>query len=239
MSEHPSLSAADFIAECDWALEKLDKLRKQSWGVPVGVIAGDGILSPHPLPRSGRYEGRELLRLLVHYAVLLGPDVSLPPATMADVDGLKDPLTAIMLVKQLRGWAARLRLAEAALPEPPKQGDSAKPKTKRAGRPRKGESDAEQLIIAALVEHHKYESGLGRRGGGSVGNYDPAKLAALAKGCDRSTVSRFFKAKFGDRGHKGYVAACRGRKIGELLAKWQGELPERTSGLRGDEREDD
>jgi hypothetical protein len=100
---------------------------------------------------------------------------------------------------------------------------------RRAGRPRKEETGKYPLVIGALEEHHRYQER------GSVENWDAAtlgKLASLASG-DRvkvsaSTVSRFFKDKFRNRGYKGYVSACNQRTIqhiGLLLMLWRGELP--------------
>jgi hypothetical protein len=117
------------------------------------------------------------------------------------------------------------------------EGKSDKGSARRTGRPRKGESNKERLVISALVKHHRYQPG------GSVGNYTPAKterLAELASGKDIkvsvATVSRFFKRRFPqhDRGYDGYVAACNRDarcSIGMLLALWQGEVPEHLAGL--------
>ena len=41
-----------------------------------------------------------------------------------------------------------------------------------------------------------------------------------------AAISRFFAAKFGKAGYKGYKAACTNEKIGLLLAKWQGDTNE-------------
>jgi hypothetical protein len=124
-------------------------------------------------------------------------------------------------------------------------GGSVPPAKRRTGRPRKGESDKERLVVAALVAHHKWQPG------GSVGNDTPAKTRQLArlasdkrKGVEVSvaTVSRFFRKKFPGRGHKGYEAACVRGEIGALLARWQGDVPEhladllpRESGRAGDD----
>ena len=109
-------------------------------------------------------------------------------------------------------------------------------KKKRGGRPRKEEARKNTLVIAALASHHQYESG------GSVGNYTPAGVKELAKAHAPSltdaAVSRFLKKQFGDRGHKGYVAACHPNAtvgIGQWLARWQGELPTRNRDLTADE----
>jgi hypothetical protein len=108
---------------------------------------------------------------------------------------------------------------------------------KRTGRPRKGESRKEQFVIGALVHHHGYQPG------GSIENYEPAKvqqLADLASGeqveVSVATVSRFFKRKFPnhDRGYDGYVAACNRDArlgIGMFLALWQNDVSERLAAL--------
>jgi hypothetical protein len=102
---------------------------------------------------------------------------------------------------------------------------------RKTGRPRKGETDKERLVIAALTKHHDLE-------GRSVGNYEPAKTRTLAKlasskrvSVSVATVSRFFKQKFPDRGYKGYENACRNEKIGKLLAYWNGDLNEHRPDL--------
>ena len=112
---------------------------------------------------------------------------------------------------------------------------------KRSGRPSKGEPDKSDLVLAAFVLHHQYESG------GSVGNYEPAGVRALAdawnknrknkEGAKLSTaaITRFLQDKFGKKdAHKGYKAACSGKRIGRLLAEWQGEPTECDSGYRDD-----
>ncbi|NUQ64368.1 MAG: hypothetical protein HUU20_18025 [Pirellulales bacterium] len=109
---------------------------------------------------------------------------------------------------------------------------------KRTGRPRKDETDKSELLIDALAIHHQYESG------GSIGNDEHAtvrNLADLASDEKRgvkvsiATVSRFFHEKFPGHGHKGYVVACRTKKIGSLLALWQGEGMERHPDLLNEE----
>jgi hypothetical protein len=108
------------------------------------------------------------------------------------------------------------------------------PAKRRTGRPRKGETDKERLVLAALVAHHNWQPG------GSVGNDTPAKTRQLAKlASDKrkrvevsvATVSRFFRKRFPGRGHKDYEAACVRGEIGALLAKWQGDEPEHLAGL--------
>lgn len=103
---------------------------------------------------------------------------------------------------------------------------------RKVGRPSKEETSKDTLAIAAFAIHHQYEAG------GAVGNYDPANLGKLAEqheGLTRSTLSRFLKKKFGERGHKGYVAACTAEKIGSFLAKWQGDTPSGMHGLNEEE----
>ena len=103
---------------------------------------------------------------------------------------------------------------------------------KRTGRPRKGETDKDAQVIAALARHHQYEPG------GSIGNFDPATVRGLAKrgsGFSVATVTRFLKSKFGESGHKAYAAACRSRRIGPLLAKWNGDQCQNHAELRDDD----
>ncbi len=112
--------------------------------------------------------------------------------------------------------------------EPTKDG----PTARRTGRPRKGESSKDMLVVAALAKHHQYESG------GSIGNYEPATVRGLAKpgsGLTTAAVSRFFRKKFDERGHKGYVAACTSKKIGPLLAAWQHDVPTEMADLLAEE----
>jgi hypothetical protein len=124
-----------------------------------------------------------------------------------------------------RRWEeARAVVERLAAREP----EAAKRKT---GRPRKGETDKERVVISALDIHHK-------RQGLSVGDDTPAKVRALARlASDKhvqvsvGTVSRFFKKKFPDRGYKGYETACIHGRIGALLARWQGEDAERHADL--------
>jgi len=140
----------------------------------------------------------------------------------------------------------RARLLKPALPN---DGSGSKPGAgggqpakRRTGRPRKGESDKEWLVIGALAVHHEWQTG------GSVGNDTPAKTKPLAKlasdehvTVSDATVSRFFTKKFPGRGYKGYRAACVNGTIGTLLASWQGEMPKHQAGLMPHEsgREDE
>lgn len=105
-------------------------------------------------------------------------------------------------------------------------------KKNRTGRPRKGETDRDTLVIAALAAHHQYvSSGAGKI---HIGNYNPATIRGLSKattGLSTAAISRFFTKEFTEKyrpGHQGYVAACNrdNNKIGLLLAKWQDDLPE-------------
>lgn len=106
---------------------------------------------------------------------------------------------------------------------------------KRSGRPRKGDTDKQAIVLSLLVVHHQYEAG------GSVGNYEPIELKDLARRMNsksKSTGSRFFKSKFGERGYKGYTNACARKEIGRLLAEWQNETSdERHDPLWTDEGE--
>jgi hypothetical protein len=106
----------------------------------------------------------------------------------------------------------------------------------RTGRPREGETDKEQLVIAALMKHHGYQSDR------SIGNPTPAKTAQLAKlasgkqvQVSDATVSRFFKKKFPGRGYKGYTNACVRGEIGMKLAVWQGDILEAHADLLSEE----
>jgi hypothetical protein len=147
------------------------------------------------------------------------------------------------LPDELKQAAEALAGAEPA-PPPDSEPQGGRP-ARRTGRPRKGESDKERLVIGALVKHHRYQPG------GGIGDYTPAKtkrLAGLASGKDVkvsvATVSRFFKKKFPVLGYKGYEAACnRDAKvnIGMYLALWQGDVAERLADLLPHEsgREDD
>ena len=103
--------------------------------------------------------------------------------------------------------------------------------TRSSGRPRKGETGADRILIALLADHHKWSHG------GVVENYTPAGYRQLQdksrlgnnRGISTASISRFFKKKFGERGKKGYLAACnKGARegIGQLLTKWQNEVPE-------------
>lgn len=104
---------------------------------------------------------------------------------------------------------------------------------KRTGRPRKGETDKGAVVIAALARHHEYESG------GSIGNYEPANLTALAnahKGdLSKAAFTRFLESKFGKPAYKRYTVVCQKREIGRFLALWQGDVSEGHFDLRPDE----
>lgn len=124
-------------------------------------------------------------------------------------------------------WWAKELLALVALAE-----IRSKP-VKRTGRPRRGETDKDTLVISALAAHHRYEPG------GSIGNYEPAGVTELSqahKG-DPSTaaISRFLKRKFPDSGYKSYVTACTREEIGYHLARWQDDVAEGHFDLRPEE----
>lgn len=125
-----------------------------------------------------------------------------------------------------------------------KQRQSKEQPLKRTGRPVKGETGRDMLVVAALAKHHNYRSG------GSIGNYTPASVRGMCEAYNKeagsskphlttAAVTRFFQKQFGaDRGHKGYVAACNKNApvtIGMLLAKWQDELPSQQPTLTDDE----
>jgi hypothetical protein len=147
-----------------------------------------------------------------------------PPYVVAtDRGGLTETLK--LLTWTIR-WCRRQMDKPHEAPSPPT------PAKRRARRPRKGESDKHQLVLAALVKHHGYQLN------GSVEDYTPAKtaiLAQLASGenvtVSPSTVSRFFKQKFPGRGYQGYYLACVNGQIAPRLALWQGEIPERCPDL--------
>lgn len=183
----------------------------------------------------------------LHSAVIarLEVDLPLPMNDMIEQDEQRVAMAVQALLKLSPEYWSRLCHAERkpwleqvlALQWQEKQ------RTNRTGRPRKGESDKEQLVIGALVRHHCYQPG------GSITNYEPAKtsqLSALASNehvqVSGATVSRFFKRKFTNPnclGHKGYAAACNrdaSVNIGQLLALWQGEFSEQhLAALRPDD----
>lgn len=132
--------------------------------------------------------------------------------------------SGIVLEKEGRAVLARRRL------QPTEEGKPRGQPTKRAGRPNKGDTDKQLLVLGHLLAHHQYEDG------GSIGNYEPAKPEKLAEGTSTATVSRFFKSKL-DRGYKGYANACARKQIGRLLAEWQGDLTERRPEGRREEEE--
>jgi DNA-binding MurR/RpiR family transcriptional regulator len=70
-------------------------------------------------------------------------------------------------------------------------------------------------MVAALLAHHGYESG-------SVLNWEPATIAALAKlaGVSTSTASRWLANIFGadkGEGYERYRAACQGGLLATVL----------------------
>jgi hypothetical protein len=102
---------------------------------------------------------------------------------------------------------------------------------KRTGRPRKGETDKERLVIGALAAHHQCA-------GRSLGNPTPATIKQLANLASNknvavsvATVSRFFKRQFPGRGYKGYESACQRDEIYLKIALWQGEGQEHLADL--------
>jgi hypothetical protein len=125
------------------------------------------------------------------------------------------------LQERIRRERAKL-LNQAASAEAPQS-----QRAKRTGRPRKGESDKERLVISALDAHHKSD-------GSSVENPIPAKLKHLANLASNkhvsvsvATVSRFFARKFPGRGYKGYEAACIRNEIALRIAGWQGDISDK------------
>ena len=116
--------------------------------------------------------------------------------------------------------------------------DAPKPKstskTRKGGRPRKGEKGTDQLILAALMEFHRVEPD------GFANNPDPAtvrELVELSKTSNK-TVSDFFGRKYPDAAKKGkakaaYDAACNADpcQIGYVLKFWNGERPEKFADL--------
>ena len=160
-----------------------------------------------------------------------------PPsaATPMPINGIRTrQLEAAWQIMPTRTWertdediAAELDAADAeGMANPPK----------RTRRPKKSESDKRQLVLHALVLHHKWNQD------GSIGNDTPAtqpELVKLASGklvkVSKATVSRFFTKKFGEDGHKGYVAACENRTIGLKLSLWQGEAAKLLDDLTPEE----
>ena len=102
-------------------------------------------------------------------------------------------------------------------------GEPDKEQRRRAHAERKREKD--DLIVSLLNAHHNYDSG--------EFNFEPAKLSALVGLSMRdgkaqvspSTLSRWFKHQFPDRGYDGYKAACRRDKIRRMLEAWNRDLP--------------
>lgn len=143
-----------------------------------------------------------------------------------------DPNRVFMTVPTGRWLDAMLSFRSLASTLPSSPANPVPPKKRTGGRPRKGESDADTRVIAALARHHKYQSG------GSVGNHTPAVVRKLAADKDAgvtvSAISRFLNKQF-STGHKGYIAVCNRKEIGTRLALWQRESIERLASLRGDE----
>jgi hypothetical protein len=89
------------------------------------------------------------------------------------------------------------------------------PTRPRRGRPARGSPVGRQKVVAAILAHHRYESG-------SVLRWEPAPLAALAKlaGVSTSTASRslasIFAADKGE-GYERYRAACQSELLAAVL----------------------
>ncbi|QDT39233.1 hypothetical protein [Stratiformator vulcanicus] len=96
--------------------------------------------------------------------------------------------------------------------------------TKRRGRPSKGESDKETLIIAALSRHHGYDNG-------SLLNDEPIAVKSFAdlpqNDFSAASLSRFFEKHFS--GYKGYKAQCVNGKLAMTLSLLNRELPSRLA----------
>jgi hypothetical protein len=83
------------------------------------------------------------------------------------------------------------------------------------GRPSRGSPAGQQKVEAALLTHHRYENG-------SVLNWEPATIAALAKlaGVSTSTASRWLASIFGadkGEGYERYRAACQSELLAGVL----------------------
>jgi hypothetical protein len=89
------------------------------------------------------------------------------------------------------------------------------PQRPRRGRPARGAPVGQQKVVAALLAHHRYENG-------SVLNWEPANIAALARlaGVSASTASRvlagIFAADKGE-GYERYRAACQSELLAGVL----------------------
>src|SRR5688572_9445135 len=105
----------------------------------------------------------------ISYLKALDESSQIPPelepwSNYCDAEGLTHltpwPEGTIGVVRELtkKGQAALLVNAE-------------RPTKRRTGRPRRGESDKDSLVLAALAKHHGWQAG----GGGSIKNWDPAK----------------------------------------------------------------
>jgi hypothetical protein len=92
---------------------------------------------------------------------------------------------------------------------------AAAPMMPHRGRPARGSAAGQQKVVAALLAHHRYENG-------SVINWEPATIAALAKlaGVSASTASRVLASIFGadkGEGYERYRAACQGGLLATVL----------------------
>jgi hypothetical protein len=106
---------------------------------------------------------------------------------------------------------------------------------RKLGRSKKTEKDSVTKVVAALIEHHRYDKG-------SVMNYEPATNRGLAKIADLSSnaLTRFLRDQFPSESEpfKKYQVACRNRTIGDLLALWNRELASLVASLRDEEEEE-
>jgi len=105
-----------------------------------------------------------------------------------------------------------------------------KPKAEK-GRRCRGQATGPERVLSALAAYHKYDTG------GSVLVHEPAKLDELVElsGVSKTTVSKFLADKLGKPAYKHYKARCAQGRIGSLLARWRGELPDPTPDLMAEE----
>jgi hypothetical protein len=153
-------------------------------------------------------------------------------------DAGKELLTArwkafAMPVEEVASLQERIRRERVKVLPTPK--DS---KRKPQGRRLKQETGNDTLVLAALKNHHKYESC------GSVGNFDPATNRGLAEAYDLSenALSRFLERKLGGDAGRIYKNLCAKQEIGYHLTLWAGEGSSRLADLTAAEsgrRDDD
>jgi hypothetical protein len=162
-----------------------------------------GLLLQAPLPTDNK-TGREFqaaLRTIPLGGVQEVSDLSIELARL-DSEGFGDRLAELLRRTFGEKWV--LLAEKLALHEPSEAAgtiNAAREKPKRSTQ----KGDARIKIIAGLTEHHKYQNG-------GCGNLAPVQVRQFARKCQVSpdSVSTFFKKEFGnDRGHKGYLAACR------------------------------